>query len=42
LKSGKVNEIRCVFGDQLIDFKCEIFPAFEHLRSNVMNDAYFR
>ena len=42
LKSGKVNEIRCVFGDKLIDFKCEIFPAFEHLRSNVMNDTYFR
>jgi hypothetical protein len=42
LKSGKVKEIRCVFGDQLIDFKCEIFPAIEHLRSNLMNESYIK
>jgi hypothetical protein len=39
LKSGKMNVIRCVFDDQLIDFKCEVFPGLEPLRSNAMNEA---
>jgi hypothetical protein len=40
IESGRVNEIRCLYGDQLIEFKCEIFPAVEHLRSNALNESF--